>query len=51
MFILYGLGLVIMLGIGLFYGNYLDLGYFVNANTEQSKQQDCNQLCTSVVYL
>lgn len=32
LFIMYSLALVIMMGIGFFYGNYSDLGKFVNAN-------------------
>jgi hypothetical protein len=30
LFLFYGLGLVIMMGIGFFYGNYSQLGQFTN---------------------
>lgn len=34
-----------MMGIGFFYGNYNDLGYFVNDAALVEDQVDCNRLC------
>lgn len=41
LFLLYGLALVVMMGIGFFYGNYNDLGNFVNGNVNATEQQIC----------
>lgn len=44
-FIFYCIGLVIMMGIGFFFGNYSDLGYFVNDGAAVAEQRNCNSLC------
>lgn len=44
-FLFYSLALVVMMGIGFFYGNYNDLGYFVNDAALVEDQVDCNRLC------
>lgn len=49
-FLLYCLGLVIMMGIGFFYGNYSYLGYFTNNNAAVDQQVDCNNLCKYFIY-
>jgi len=45
LFLTYCLALVVMLGIGFFYGNYADLGNFVNDYAAVDAQIDCNNKC------
>lgn len=50
-FLFYCLGLIIMMGIGFFYGNYYYLGYFTNDNAPVDQQVDCTGLCKYFIYL
>ena len=47
-FLMYCLALVVMMGIGFFYGNYSKLGVFVNDNAPTSNREECPK-CTHTI--
>ena len=49
-FLLYCMALIIMMGIGFFYGNYNSFGIFINGAAQLAARQECPN-CTIYPYI